>query len=366
MAERPPPEAPEEAPVAAFSTRPSRAGRRLRRAILVAFLVAVAVLLVLPLTLTTQAEDAGLDPATLGIDFLINKSIIRLETSIAMFVALAAAWNLIGGLTGYAAFGNVAFFGLGAYTVAFLTDKLKLNFALALPLAPLVAAAFAGVIGLPLLRLRGHYFAIATLGTGIAVGEVVKNLPWFGGAQGLFPPIYRHADALFFYLMAGAAGLAVLVTWLVMRSRFGYGLIAIRENEEAAGVLGVNTTAYKVAAFALSAALTGVAGGIFAQWNSFIDQEAVFPIQYNVEMILMAIIGGAGTLFGPVAGAIVLEWLILTLAGGGTNAVYAQMGLGLLLVVTVIFVPRGVVDFFGGSSKLSLAYLRRSLRETSV
>ena len=366
MATEAPPPVADETPVAAFSTRPSQAGRRVRRVILVLFLVAIAVLLVLPLTLTTPAEDAGLDPATLGIDFLINKSIIRLETSIAMFVALAAAWNLIGGLTGYAAFGNVAFFGLGAYTVAFLTDKLHLNFAFALPLAPLVAAGFAGLIGLPLLRLRGHYFAIATLGTGIAVGEVIKNLPWFGGAAGLFPPIYRHADALFFYLMAAAAGLAVLATWLVMRSRLGYGLIAIRENEEAAAVLGVNTTAYKVAAFALSAALTGVAGGIFAQWNSFIDQEAVFPIQYSVQMILMAIIGGAGTVFGPVAGAIVLEWLILTLAGGGANAVYAQIGLGLLLVVTVMFVPRGVVDFFGGSSRLSLAYLRRSLRETSV
>src|SRR3989440_12031327 len=103
--------------------------------------------------------------------------------------------------------------------------------------------------------------------------------------------------------MAANAGLAVVVTWLVMRSRFGYGLIAIRENEEAASVLGVNTTAYKVGAFALAAALTGLAGGIFAQWSSFIDQESVFPLQYNVQMILMAIIGGAGTLFGPVGGA---------------------------------------------------------------
>ncbi|HEX6349499.1 MAG TPA: branched-chain amino acid ABC transporter permease [Candidatus Dormibacteraeota bacterium] len=350
----------------AFSTQPSRAGRRLRRAILVAFLVVVAVVLVLPLTLTQQAADANLDPTTLGIDFAMNKSIVRTETTIAMFVALAAAWNLIGGLTGYAAFGNVAFFGLGAYTVGYLTDKLHLSFALALPLAPVVAAAFAGLIGLPLLRLRGHYFAIATLGTGIAVGEVIKNLDVFGGATGLFPPILRHADALFFYLMAANAGLAVLVTWLVLRSRFGYGLIAIRENEEAASVLGVNTTAYKVGAFALAAALTGLAGGIFAQWASFIDQESVFPIQYNVEMILMAIIGGAGTLFGPVAGAIVLEWLILELAGGGASAVYAQIGLGLLLAVTVIFVPRGVVDFFGGSSRLTLGYLRRTLRETSV
>ena len=351
---------------AAFSTQPSRTGRRIRRAILIAFLLVVVVVLVLPLTLTQQAADANLDPTTLGIDFAINKSIVRTETTIAMFVALAAAWNLIGGLTGYAAFGNVAFFGLGAYTVGFLTDKQHLSFALALPLAPLVSAAFAGLIGVPLLRLRGHYFAIATLGTGVAVGEVIKNLDVFGGATGLFPPILRHADALFFYLMAANAGLAVVVTWLVMRSRFGYGLIAIRENEEAASVLGVNTTAYKVGAFALAAALTGLAGGIFAQWSSFIDQESVFPIQYNVQMILMAIIGGAGTLFGPVAGAIVLEWLILSLAGGGASAVYAQMGLGVLLAVTVIFVPRGVVDFFGGSSKLSLGYFRRSLRETSV
>jgi len=351
---------------AAFSTQPSRTGRRIRRAILIAFLLVVVVVLVLPLTLTQQAADANLDPTTLGIDFAINKSIVRTETTIAMFVALAAAWNLIGGLTGYAAFGNVAFFGLGAYTVGFLTDKQHLSFALALPLAPLVAAAFAGLIGVPLLRLRGHYFAIATLGTGVAVGEVIKNLDVFGGATGLFPPILRHADALFFYLMAANAGLAVVVTWLVMRSRFGYGLIAIRENEEAASVLGVNTTAYKVGAFALAAALTGLAGGIFAHWSSFIDQESVFPIQYNVQMILMAIIGGAGTLFGPVAGAIVLEWLILSLAGGGASAVYAQMGLGVLLAVTVIFVPRGVVDFFGGSSKLSLGYFRRSLRETSV
>ena len=354
--------------VAAFSTRPQGRGRLLRRVILVAFLVVVAVLLALPLTLTPVALDNNLDPASLGIDGVINKSLIRLETTIAMFVVLAVAWNIIGGLTGYAAFGNVAFFGLGAYTVGVMTDahKLHLPFALALVLAPVVPALFAALIGVPLLRLRGHYFAIATLGTGVAVGEVIKNIDYLGGATGLFPPIFHSADWLFFYLMAGAAALSVLATWLVMRSRFGYGLIAIRENEEAAAVLGVNTTAYKVGAFCLTAALCGLAGGIFAQWNSFISQDNVFPLEYNVQMILMAIVGGAGTLFGPVAGAIALEWLIQALAGGGAVAVYAQIGLGVLLAVTVIFVPRGVVDFFGGRSRLSLAALRRSLRETSV
>ncbi len=350
----------------AYTTRPAARARRLRRVILIGFLVVAAVLLVLPLTLTPLATDLNLDPESLGIDFLINRSIIRTETFIAMFVVLAAAWNIIGGLTGYAAFGNVAFFGLGAYTVGVLTDRAHAPFAVALPLAPLVPAAFAALIGAPLLRLRGHYFAIATLGTGIAVGEVIKNIDALGGATGLFPPILRHADWLFFYLMAGTAALAVLITWLVLRSRFGYGLIAIRENEEAAAVLGVNTTLYKVAAFCIAAALCGLAGGIFAQWNSFINQESVFPTEYNVYMILMAMVGGAGTLFGPVAGAIVVEWLILTLAGQASFAVYAQVGLGVLLAVTVIFLPRGVVDFFGGQSKLSLAYLRRSLRETSV
>jgi branched-chain amino acid transport system permease protein len=358
----------QERPVAAFSTQPSRRGRRVRRTILIAFLVVVAVVMVLPLTLTTQALDANLDPQTLGIDWLVNKSLVRLETTIAMFVVLAMAWNLIGGLTGYAAFGNVAFFGLGAYTVGVMTDqsRLHLPFALALAAAPVVPAIFAAVIGIPLLRLRGHYFAIATLGIGVAVGEVIKNIEYLGGATGLFPPILRRADALFFYLMAAAAALSVVVTWLVMRSRFGYGLIAIRENEEAAAVLGVNTTAYKVAAFCVTAALCGLAGGIFAQWNSFINQDNVFPIEYNIQMILMAIIGGAGTLFGPVAGAIILEWLIQTLAGRAEVAVVAQIGLGVLLAVTVIFIPRGLVDFFGGQSRLSLAYLRRSLRDTSV
>src|SRR6266851_1365217 len=210
-----------ETPLAAFSTRPSRAGRRLRRVILVAFLVVAAIVAVLPLTLTQQAADANLDPSTLGIDFAINKSIIRAETTIAMFIVLAIAWNLIGGLTGYAAFGNVAFFGLGAYTVGVMTDasRLHLPFALALVVAPVVPTIFAALIGIPLLRLRGHYFAIATLGTGIAVGEVIKNIGYLGGATGLFPPILRHADTLFFYLMAAAAALSIGVTWLVMRSR---------------------------------------------------------------------------------------------------------------------------------------------------
>jgi len=329
-----------------------------RRSVVAIAAVALAFVILAPLTSIDAAQQAGLP-------LLTDKLWFRIATTVAMFVVLASGWNIIGGLTGYASFGNVAFFGLGAYTVGVLVQNLGWPFALALVAAPGVAAVFALIIGLPLLRLRGHYFAVATLGVGVAVGEVVNNVGALGASTGLFLPIVR-SDLIFFYLMLGTAVLAVLTTWIILRTRFGYGLLAIRENEEAAAVIGVNTTFYKVAAFCVAAALTGLAGGIFAQWNSFINQENVFAITDNVQMILMAVIGGAGTVLGPVAGAIALELIIQTLAGGGSGAVYSQIGLGVLLAVCIIFIPRGVIDFFGGRSRLSLRYFRQTLRETSA
>jgi branched-chain amino acid transport system permease protein len=330
----------------------------LRSAVFAVGALALAFVVLAPLTSTDAAQQAGLP-------LLTDKLWFRIATTVAMFVVMASGWNIIGGLTGYASFGNIAFFGMGAYTVGVLVANLRWPFIAALVFAPVVPAVFALIIGLPLLRLRGHYFAVATLGVGVAVGEVVNNLGPLGAATGLFLPIVR-SDLIFFYLMLAAAVVAVLTTWIILRSRFGYGLLAIRENEEAASVIGVNTTFYKVGAFCIAAALTGLAGGIFAQWNSFINQENVFSLSDNVQMILMAVLGGAGTVLGPVAGAISLELIIQSLAGGGSGAVFSQIGLGLLLVVCVIFIPRGVIDFFGGRSRLSLRYFRQTLRETSA
>src|SRR5437764_3382483 len=185
---------------AAFPTRPDESGRRLRRRLLIVFLLAVALALLAPLTATDQADS-------LGLPQLVDRSQLRILTTVAMFVVMASAWNLVGGLTGYGSFGNVAFFGLGAYTCAVAVDvhRLHLPLALGIALSPVVPALFALGVGLPLLRLRGHYFAIATLGTAVAVGEVVKNVAWLGGATGLFPPILS-ADLLFLYLMVAAAG----------------------------------------------------------------------------------------------------------------------------------------------------------------
>lgn len=334
-------------------------GRMARRAAPGIGLAVLLGLLLAPLTATSWADDLGISP-------LVDKLQLRVLTTIAMFVVITSAWNLIGGLTGYAAFGNVAFFGLGAYATAILIDRGHLPFGIALLAAPLVPAAFAFLIGLPLLRLRGHYFAVSTLGVSVAVGEVIRNLDYFGGSTGIFLPIDRRSDVKYFYLMAGAALLAVLAAFLVRRSRLGFGLIAIRENEDAAAVIGINTTLYKVLAYCLSAALTGLVGGIFAQWTSFISQDNVFPNEYNIRMVLMGVMGGTGTVLGPVAGAVVLEWLIESFAGRGDISIIAQMGLGLLLIVTVLVLPKGMVGFFTGEARLSWAYLKRSLSENSV
>jgi branched-chain amino acid transport system permease protein len=329
-----------------------------RRAVLVVAAIGLLYVIVAPLTSLDAAQS-------IGMPLLTDKVWFRIMTIVAMFVVMASAWNIIGGLTGYASFGNIAFFGLGAYAVGYLVASRHWPFAIALLAGPLVAGLFGALVGIALLRLRGHYFAVATLGVGVAVGEVVNNLPFLGASTGLYLPIVR-SDLLFFYLMLAAAALAVGITWIILRTRFGYGLLAIRENEEAAAVIGVNTTLYKVGAFCMSAALTGLAGGIFAQWNVFILQENVFAVSDNVQMILMAVVGGAGTVLGPVAGAIALELIIQTLAGGGSTSIFAQVGLGVLLMICVIFIPRGVIDFFGGRSRLSLGYLRQTLRETSA
>lgn len=348
---------PDAGQVAVLAARTHAAERR-ERVLLVAASVALVALVVVPLTSTDQAQSAGLPE-------LVDRYWFRVATTVAMFVVISAAWNLIGGLAGYPAFGNVVYFGIGAYAVAELVTRYHWSFAAALAGSLVIPAAFAGLIGIPLLRLRGHYFAVASLGVAVAVGEVINNLDYFGGASGIFMPIVR-SDLVFYYLMLAAALLAVATTWVVLRSRFGYGLIAIREDESAAAVMGVNTTLYKIAAYALSAALTGLAGGIYAQWNVFVNQDVAFNIDVSIDSILMALIGGIGTIWGPVLGAVVLEFLIQTFAGRGDLAVVTQIGLGLLLTVAVIFLPRGVVDFFGGRSSVSLAYVKRTLHESGV
>jgi branched-chain amino acid transport system permease protein len=294
---------------------------------------------------------AGLSPFL--VQFLIN---------LFMLAALAESWNIIGGFTGYASFGNVAFFGIGAYTTAVLLTVAEWPFALALPAGGLLAMAFAGLIGMPILRLKGHYFAIATLGVAETMREIVYNLKITGGGTGLTMPITR-SPLPFFYLMLTILVAATLVNWWLSGSRFGYGLIAIREDEDAAMAMGINTALYKTAAFALSGAFTGLVGGVFAYWITFIDPEGVFRVIVTIQMIIMAVFGGMGTVVGPLLGALVLASVSELLS---TQLVsLAELFNGLIVILVVLFMPKGLAEVIR-KREFSLKKLARNLREYRV
>jgi branched-chain amino acid transport system permease protein len=285
--------------------------------------------------------------ALLLVPALHNGYYENLCRGILMFGAMALGWNFIGGYTGYVSFGNVVYFGLGAYTSAALAERGVENVWVAMPLAMVVAAVFAVALGLPILRLRGHYFGIATLGIALATQEIVANVDALGGGTGV---TLRQAEwfSQYYYAMWLVCAGSLLVTWLAARSKFGYALVAIRENEDAAAVLGVNATAYKIAAWAISGMMAAPAGAVFAFANGFIDPPTAFSVDNNVFPIVMTILGGAGTVAGPVVGAIVLTAINETLWSHFPQI--HTLFFGAVIVLVVLFLPRG------------LLYLRRGAR----
>jgi branched-chain amino acid transport system permease protein len=297
-----------------------------------------------------------------GAPAVLSPFLIQFLINLFMLAALAESWNIIGGFTGYASFGNVAFFGIGAYTTGVLLTAAALPFAVALPAAGLLAMAFGAVIGMPILRLKGHYFAIATLGVAETTREIVYNLKITGGGTGLTMPIIK-SPLPFFYLMLGILLAATLVNWWISVSRFGYGLIAIREDEDAAAAMGINTALYKTVAFALSGAFAGLAGGVFAYWITFIDPEGVFKVIMTIQMIIMAVFGGMGTVVGPLLGALVLASVSEVLS---TQLVsLAELFNGLIVILVVLFMPRGLVDVIR-KREFSPRKLARNLRAYRV
>jgi branched-chain amino acid transport system permease protein len=297
-------------------------------ALLVASLVALGVLLMLP--------------NFLGLYW------VRVLTTAFMFATLAQAINLIAGYTGYPAFGNVVFFGLGAYATAIAMVRFELPFVVGLLCAVALSLLVAVTIGPALLRLRGHYFAVGTLGLNEATRAVVDNLQITGGGWGLSIPLHPggvHASASLFYtlFLFMAAGM-LLLTWFIIRSPFGYACRAIRADEEAAASLGVATTRVKTLMWAISAMVTGLAGGTYAYWLSYIDPPSVFNMAIAIKFFVIMLLGGVGTLFGPVIGAIFLE-LVATATWTQLLDFHAGV-LGLIVIGVVIFFPGGFVDFF--------------------
>ena len=262
--------------------------------------------------------------------------------NMSFFVVLAAAWNLLGGFAGQVSLGYSAFVGIGAYTTVLLA-KAGWSPWLTLPVGAALAAAFSVVVGLPTFRLRGPYFTIATIGVGEAVRVIASGLDFTGGSSGLrMPPGTFDFTANYYAMVVLALCTLALVAWLQQHA-FGLALEAIRQDIDGAEALGVNSTQVKLQAHAISSALVAVAGGLFATNFQYISPGSVFDFRLSLTIVLMPIVGGMGTLTGPVLGAMLFSYLqIKLLASPALRDSYLFIYGGLLIVV-MLFEPRGIV-----------------------
>lgn len=283
----------------------------------------------------------------IGLPMLLANQtyLLRLATSCALLVTLASAWNQVGGLTGYPSFATAAFFGLGAYASAVM-QKYGWSSLSGHAAAGIVTAILAAPFGFVVLRLRGHYFAVASLMLAFILRELTTgwadltgggmglNLPGAGG-----DPLAVARLSLEVMVMIAATSLAVSV--VLARSWLGFGLACIRMNETAALSAGINAPLLKTLTFTISAALCGLAGAAYASWIGYIDPSDVYDVMWSVRPIIAALIGGVGTLFGPLVGAVLylafeeLMWRNLLTFGTGA--------LGILVTLLVLALPGGVL-----------------------
>ena len=266
---------------------------------------------------------------------------IRFMLQLFMWVALAQSWNLISGLTGYVSFGHVAFFGTGAYAAAILITAHGWHWVPASFTGGIAGVVLALIIGYPCLRLKGPYFTIAMLG----LNEVMRVLVSYfegltGGGLGISLPIL-YASVEIYYGMGLAAVIVTVVTYLIITSRFGLRLMTIREDEIAAEAMGIDTSRYKLYAFLLSAFIPGVVGGLHARDQGYIEPLSVFPLLTTITMIVMALFGGKGTVWGPVLGAVLL-FVFQELVWAQFLYLH-QILFGAIIVFVVLLMPRGIL-----------------------
>lgn len=282
----------------------------------------------------------------------MNNYQLQVGASLAMLCSLCFAWNVVGGYMGYPSFATATFFGLGAYGAA-ISQTLGTPLVLSWVVATGVAGVIAGIFGGALLRLKGHYFAIGTIATVEVFREIANNWDGFtGGAVGLnLPMIPGSPDVIgrFFYLvMLGSAFLAFLATLVMAHSRFGFGLRCIKQNEQAAAMVGLEVYRYKVAAFVLSAMLCGATGGIYASMVGFLEPKDGFSILMTIEVPVMVMLGGMGTVFGPLIGAVI--YIVLREFVWAHFIDWHSGILGVIIVIAILVLPNGVLGWRAGQA----------------
>lgn len=290
--------------------------------------------------------------------------LIRVATDVLLYAAIAQCWNMIGGLAGYPSFGVAGFFGAGAYTMAVLVTVMNWPAPFAILVGGVGSAVISAILW-PVLRLKTHYFAIATFAAAETLREIVTNLEITRGGKGMSLPIFFpdiETAAITSYIAVVVVFLtAMLICYTWLKSKVGGALLAIREDEYTAESIGIDTRYYKCLAFSTSAFLTGVAGGVYAYWIGYIDPHTAFNVMISVESIVMVMLGGAGTLWGPTIGAIVLG-VARELLWGQYPELHGTL-VGILIVVLTIFVPSGLSKIFRGGQRATLrSFLRNAQR----
>lgn len=279
--------------------------------------------------------------------FIRDRHLLHVLIVIFVYITLVESWNLPGGFAGYTSFGHVLFFGVGGYTTASLVVFFGVPAVLSFLAAGVLSAAVALVFGYVSLRLKGPYFAIATLALATIGRFLFLNLEYFGGAEGLLLPMSSLSPEVekipYYYGSLFIASLTVATIYTITKRRLGLGLMAIRDDEAKAEGLGINTTRHKVIAFIVSAFFPGVVGGLYASYLEYVNPDACFNILYSANILLMAILGGLGTIAGPVLGAAVVttlsEILSLMVAHQARLVIF-----GLIFIVLAIYLPGGLMS----------------------
>jgi branched-chain amino acid transport system permease protein len=297
---------------------------------------------------------AAILPVIIKQDYYLHLLILVL-----MWVIIGSCWNLISGFTGQVSFGQAAFFGIGAYTAGILHTKLELSTWWGLAFGGWTAVVLGLIIGYLCFRLRGPYFALATLASGEILRLIANN--WVNFTEGMvgIMTLQTFSSKLpYYYLVLGLATLCLGVIYLVMHSKWGYYFVSIREDHDAAESLGINATLYKNVSLAISSFFTGTVGAFYMNYMGFIDPSVVFSLHdISIQAILVGIIGGVGTLWGPAIGALVMVGIqelfrtaIFGLAPHWISQGHA-MAFGLLVVLTILFMSNGVVGDWGKIKK---------------
>ena len=275
--------------------------------------------------------------------------IMHLLILVIMWSVIGMAWNLLSGYTGQVSFGHAAFFGAGAYTAGMLYSKFGISGWWGLPASVIVVSCFALVIGYICLRLRGPFFALATLAIGVILRIVAENLTDVtGGDLGIMIRERTWVEKIwYYYIILAIACLTFVVIRQVIASKLGYYFVAIREDQDAAESLGIDTTLYKTISLVLSAVLTGFAGAFYMNYMGYIDPKVVFALHdISIVTIMVVMIGGVATEWGPVVGAIIMVLLAEIIRSIPVLGTAHLTFFGILLIVIIIFLPNGIVGDF--------------------